>query len=90
MTRLTDSAKVILAGGALLALAAASFVLSEIDLGAGRVPVALAIAAVKAALVGFAFMELRREGGTVRLTIAAGVFMLVLMVGLASADVLTR
>jgi cytochrome c oxidase subunit 4 len=74
----------------LMALAGLSLGLSFVHLGAAGAPVALAIAGVKAALVGLVFMELLAQGASSRVVIAAAVFMLVLLATLTAADVLTR
>jgi cytochrome c oxidase subunit 4 len=75
---------------ALLGLTAASFALSYAHLGALSIPVALAIAAVKAALVITVFMELAVEKFTVKLSFVIGVVFVGLLIALMMADVATR
>ncbi|MBX3258220.1 MAG: cytochrome C oxidase subunit IV family protein [Labilithrix sp.] len=75
---------------ALFVLWAASFALSYVHLGAASLLVALAIAALKAALVVMFFMELVGEGLSMKLTLAAAGGLLAVLVGLMVADVATR
>jgi cytochrome c oxidase subunit 4 len=75
---------------ALLGLTAASFAISYVHLGALNIPVALAIACVKAALVVTVFMELAVEKLSVKLSLVMGFVFVVLLVGLMVADVATR
>jgi cytochrome c oxidase subunit 4 len=77
-------------GLALLALWGASFGLSYAPLGGAALPVALGIAGVKAGLVGLFFMELAREKGSIRLTVAAALALAGVLVAFMVADVLTR
>lgn len=66
---------------ALLGLAAMSFGFSYLHIGSWGVPVALAIAAMKVALVLLVFMELAHEGASVRMAmITATVLIAVLLV----------
>ena len=82
--------KVLLNGAALLALWAVSFALSFVSLGAAALPVAIAIAAVKALLVVVFFMELARETLSIKLTLLAAGALGVLLGSLMIADIVTR
>jgi cytochrome c oxidase subunit 4 len=75
---------------ALMALAAASFGLSFVDLGGATVPVALTIATLKALLVALFFMELLDQRFTNRAVLIAALAFVVLLASLMGADVLTR
>jgi cytochrome c oxidase subunit 4 len=75
---------------ALLALAGLSFAASFVHLGRLGLPAAIAIALVKALVVIAVFMELANERGSVRLTVAAAIALLVVFVSLASIDPATR
>ncbi|MEK0083961.1 cytochrome C oxidase subunit IV family protein [Benzoatithermus flavus] len=75
---------------ALLVLLAATTAASFVDLGVWNAVVNLGIAALKAGLVAWFFMELRRAAALVRLAAVAGLFWLVLLFGLGFADFLTR
>lgn len=77
-------------GGALLALWALSFALSYVHLGSAALPVALGIAAVKAALVVMFFMELLHERFSVKLTLLAAGALLGILIILVVADIGTR
>jgi cytochrome c oxidase subunit 4 len=81
---------VIGAGIALLVLAGVSLLLSRAALGAFAVPVALAIAVLKASVVAAVFMEVARERVSIHVAVATGIGMLILLVGLTVADVVTR
>jgi len=75
---------------ALLALAAATTAIAYVDLGPFNTVVALAIAAIKACLVGLFFMHLLYTQGLTRIVVLAGFFWLALMVSFTLADVFTR
>jgi cytochrome c oxidase subunit IV len=75
---------------ALLGLTAASFAMSYVHLGALNIPVALAIAAVKATLVITIFMELAVEKFSVKVSLIMGFVFVALLIGLMVADVVTR
>lgn len=77
-------------GLALLLLAAGSYGLSFVRLGAWALPLALLIAAAKASLVVLVFMELRREAASVKLASLAAILLFLLLVTLTAADVATR
>lgn len=73
----------------LLALLGVSLLTREVPSAVGNVA-GLCIAAVKALLVALVFMRLRRETPLVRLFSAAGLFWLLLLMGLTLTDYLTR
>ena len=75
---------------ALLLLAAATTAIAYIDLGPFNTVVALAIASIKACLVGLFFMHLLYTQGLTRIVVLAGFFWLALMVSFTLADVFTR
>jgi cytochrome c oxidase subunit 4 len=81
---------VLVTGAALLALWAASFALSYVSLGGWALPVAIAIAVVKAVLVALVFMELLHESLSIKLTILAALALLLTLIGLMVADIATR
>jgi cytochrome c oxidase subunit 4 len=74
----------------LLALWGASWALSYADLGAWSLPVALAIAVAKAAIVVLVFMEILLEGTSVHATVLTGIGMIAILVFFMVADVRTR
>lgn len=74
----------------LLLLWGLSYFLSAFSLGAAALPVALAIAVTKAALVVAIFMELGSESLPMKLTVLAAVAFVALLVGFMVADVKTR
>jgi caa(3)-type oxidase subunit IV len=90
LTEEGEGRRILLAGGALLALAAGSWGLAHVRLGSLAAPVALAIATLKALVVALVFMRLAHGMRAARfaLGIALG-FIALLSVGVA-ADVLTR
>lgn len=71
----------------LLAITVAS---TFVPLGVGNSLVNLAIAAAKAALIGAAFMHLRKSGVLVSLCVVVLLFCIGLMYGLALNDYVTR
>jgi cytochrome c oxidase subunit IV len=75
---------------ALLALTWVSFGVSYVHLGALNIPIALAIASVKATLVVAIFMELAVEKFSVKLTLVMSFVFVALLIGLMVADVATR
>lgn len=77
-------------GIVLLGLAALSFLLSFLALGAWETPIALLIAATKALGIGLWFMELRHARVSVRVAILGAISLFVLLVGLTTLDVFTR
>jgi cytochrome c oxidase subunit 4 len=74
----------------LLALTLVSFGVSYVHLGTLNIPVALAIAAVKATLVIAIFMELAVEKFSVKVTLVVSFVFIALLIGLMAADVATR
>jgi cytochrome c oxidase subunit 4 len=90
MTTSTSAKPIVLTGAALLALWAASFGLSYVALGSWALPVALAIAVVKAVLVVLVFMELLHASLSIKLTILAALALLLTLIGLMVADIATR
>jgi cytochrome c oxidase subunit 4 len=89
-TEAASSGKVLATGVGLLLLAGVSFALSFVHLGRLALPIALAIAALKAGLVIAIFMELSEERSSIRLAALAAILTLSLLVSLTAADVLTR
>lgn len=75
---------------ALMILLALTCGAAYLPLGPFGIALGLAIAAVKAGLVGLLFMNLRRSGSLIRLAAAAGFFWLVILFALTLSDVLTR
>jgi cytochrome c oxidase subunit 4 len=74
----------------LLGFTALTVVTGRMDLGAANLPIALAIASVKATLVVLFFMHLSESGGANRLVFVVSlIFVLVLMLGVFG-DLLTR
>ena len=82
--------RLLLTALALVALWAASFGLSYLDLGRASLAVALGIAALKAVLVVLVFMELLREQVSVKLAAASALLTITIFVTLVAADVATR
>lgn len=82
--------RLLLVGAALLLLAGASLGLAFLPLGRFAVAAALGIAAVKAWLVARHYMELGSAHASVRMVAASALFFVLLLVGLAAADVATR
>jgi cytochrome c oxidase subunit 4 len=80
----------LLAGVALLLLAGVSYGLSFVQLGRLALPIALGIAAGKALIVLFIFMEFAGLSTSAKLAAGAALLMLVLLLGLMVADVATR
>jgi cytochrome c oxidase subunit 4 len=79
-----------LAATALLALWGASWGLSYVELGGWSLPIALAIAAAKAAIVVLVFMEIALEKASIHATLATGLAMIAVLVFFMLADVRTR
>lgn len=75
---------------ALLALLAATCAMAYVPLGALNAPIGLAIAAVKAGLVGALFMSLLHSSSLIRLAAAAGFFWLLILFALSLSDFLMR
>jgi cytochrome c oxidase subunit IV len=79
-----------LSWAALLVLLGATVGGAFLPLGAGNVALALAIAAAKAGIVVFVFMELRAGPRLTWALAGAGFFWLMILFTLAGADVATR
>lgn len=75
---------------ALLLLTGATTAVAFIDLGPLNAITALAIAGVKAALVGAFFMHMRQESKLIITTATAGGLWLLLLIGLTVMDYLHR
>jgi cytochrome c oxidase subunit 4 len=80
----------LLVWAALLALLAITCAAAYLPLGAFNTPIGLAVAAVKAALVGLLFMNLRGSGSLMRLAATAGFFWLIILFALTLSDFLMR
>ena len=76
--------------GALLALLATTFALAHVHLGNVNAEVGLAIATVKALLVVFIFMKLRRASALLALFAVGGLLALSILFGLSGTDYGTR
>lgn len=74
----------------LLLLWGASLGLSYVPLGAASLAIALAVAAMKAALVAGVFMELFRERASIKIAFASSLALAAILGGLTVADVVTR
>ena len=75
---------------ALMALLAATFAIAHFKLGWINPAAALGIAAAKAVLVALFFMHLKRSSALVVLMSLVGLFALAILLGLGSADYVTR
>ena len=73
-----------------MVLAAASYGFSFVHSSSWGLPLALAIAALKAFVVISVFMELRRETASVKLVAVSALLLMALLVTLTTADVATR
>jgi cytochrome c oxidase subunit 4 len=80
----------VLALAALLGLAALSWWLAHLELGAFATPVALGIAAAKALLVALVFMELSGKNLAIRFAAVLVPLFVVLLAGLVFTDVTLR
>jgi cytochrome c oxidase subunit IV len=76
--------------GLLLVLLVATVGVAFVDLGPLNLPVALAIAVTKGALILLFFMHVRYSGGLVWLVAASGFFFLLIMFVFTLADYLSR
>jgi cytochrome c oxidase subunit 4 len=74
----------------LLVLTAASWLISLVHLGTAELPVALAIAALKAGLVILFFMHLIEEEMSTTLAVLAALFFVLLLATFVAAEVATR
>jgi cytochrome c oxidase subunit 4 len=75
---------------ALVALMLASLGSAYLALGDGNVAVGLAIACVKALIVAWSFMQLRRAPGVTRTAAGLGLALVLLLSGLSGLDYATR
>jgi cytochrome c oxidase subunit IV len=75
--------------GALMALTAMTVGLAYVNLGQLNIVVALAVAVLKASLVVMFFMHLKYESHLTKVVLGAGVFWLVLLLGIIM-DYVTR
>jgi cytochrome c oxidase subunit 4 len=80
----------VLVWAALMALLAMTVGVTFSPLGGWRLPTSLTIAAAKAALIAWIYMDLRREPGLTRLAAAAALVLLAVLVGLAGLDAYLR
>ena len=74
----------------LLVLTGLTIGIAYLPLGSWHTPLALAIAAAKAILIGLFFMHLRSSPPVLRLTALAGLFWLAIMLAGTLDDVVTR
>lgn len=81
---------VLATGAAVLVLWAVSLAVSYVPLGAASLPVALAIAAVKAVLVVLFFMELARAQLSIKLTVVTALALTFTLIAFMLADIATR
>jgi len=76
--------------GALMLLTLTTVEAARFDMGALNVVVALTIAVVKALLVVLYFMHVRHSSGLTKITVAAGLLWLVILIGLTLSDYWSR
>jgi cytochrome c oxidase subunit 4 len=74
----------------LLALTGVTVAVAYIDLGALNTVVAIAIACFKALIVVLYFMHVKYSTRLVKLTVIAGLYWMVILLGLTMSDYLTR
>ena len=77
-------------GTALLVLTATTVAASYIEMGIFNPIVALAIAVIKAMLVVLFFMHVKYSPKLTKLTVGAGVFTFLVLIGMTLADYFTR
>ncbi len=75
---------------ALVVLTTATFLLAKAPLGSWHLPVSIAIASGKAALIGFFFMHLVQSRGASRVALLVALIFLGLLMSLSWADIKTR
>jgi caa(3)-type oxidase subunit IV len=75
---------------ALFVLWGASFGLSYVRLGSASLPVAVTIAAAKAGFVALGFMGVARARASVVMTVLVACVLAAILIGLTTADVVTR
>ncbi len=76
--------------GALIALTATTVGVSRIELGEFNFIVAMTIAVMKASLVVWFFMDVRRSSSLTKLFVGAGLFWLMILLVFVSSDYLSR
>jgi cytochrome c oxidase subunit IV len=76
--------------GALMVFTALTVMVAFIDLGAMNLPVAIAIAVVKATLVFLYFMHVKYGSRLVKIGIVAAIFTLMIMFSITLSDYMTR
>ena len=76
--------------GGLLVLTLATTLIGRISLGAWNLPIALAIAGAKAALIALYFMHVRWSSGLTRLAAVGGLLWLFILVVGVMDDYMTR
>jgi len=76
--------------GALLVGTAVTIGASYLELGAWNAVVALAIAVVKATLVVLFFMHIKYSSRLMKLTVGAGLFTFLVLVGMSMSDYISR
>jgi cytochrome c oxidase subunit 4 len=76
--------------GALMVLTAVTTGLAFINLGVFNPVIALAIACLKASLVVLFFMHIHYSSRLLKLTVAAGLFTFMLLIGLTMTDYISR
>jgi cytochrome c oxidase subunit IV len=74
----------------LLVLLAAELLVTLLPIRQGGATVVLIFAAVMLAIIGLAFMRLRSASGLAQAFVVAGVFWVMVLLGLGSMDPLTR
>lgn len=80
----------VIIGSALLVLTAITVAASYIEMGIFNPIVALGIAVLKATLVILFFMHVKYSTRLTKLTVAAGIFTFLVLVGMTLADYMTR
>ncbi len=86
----TSAIAYVVTWGALMVLTTATFLVSRVDLGVMQVPVALAIACSKGALVVLIFMHLLELHSVNRVFMLGAFLFVILLVGLTVGDVTRR
>ncbi len=76
--------------GALLVLTATTVAASYVEMGVFNPIVALGIAVIKAMLVVLFFMHVKYSTKLTKLTVGAGIFTFLVLVGMTLADYMTR
>jgi len=76
--------------GTLIILTAFTVLVAQFDFGAFNTLIAMAVATVKATLVGMYFMQLKNEDKTFTVCLLSGVFFLMIMFSFIAMDVGSR